>query len=189
MAPLFTSGETPPFTRLEPGPETDAIWLGAALIHFIPLSEDEVLKAGQDPKTAAKFPPNYHPSIDSNTSYVGGLDVFHKIHCLDELRRSAFENYYGLPEDGELPKHSKRYWQHRAHCLGTLYKAIACNTGANVITSRWISSRSTPFPDFGNGDDCTDYEAIKRWIEKHSFSETPVRPEGWELSFVPDRDP
>jgi hypothetical protein len=121
------------------------------------------------------------PPIDApeGDSYMGIIDVFHQIHCLDMLRRSIFTEYYGnlreIYKDGLFP-----FTDHILHCQYVLMQALTCHADLEVVTFNKVKGFKGPFADFGVEKKCRNWDEILEWKERHqitpkgdAFKETP----------------
>ncbi|KAK1149663.1 hypothetical protein N8T08_005215 [Aspergillus melleus] len=87
----FFADDPPSLFQLPPSPEVDAAWDRISDTHAIVLSRDEIVKIGRDPDEQWRFPPEYGYGDDA---YMGLLDVFHHLHCLNAMRQAAYPEYY-----------------------------------------------------------------------------------------------
>src|SRR6187549_3157959 len=93
MDATLLTPEPAPFHRQPPSPEVDAEWERITNVRPIALTRDEVIKLGKNPEQASKWPESFG---FGNDAYIGRLDIFHVIHCLDQIRREVyFDHYYG----------------------------------------------------------------------------------------------
>ncbi|KAH8690937.1 hypothetical protein BGW36DRAFT_306505 [Talaromyces proteolyticus] len=110
-----------------------------------------------------------------------GLDVFHQLHCLYNLRKFAFPDY---PWDtwGEKSEHSLH--DHTDHCIEYLRQTIMCNANVNTISWRWNATAKAAMPDVRISQSCRDFSKIYDWAASHaaggkilpSFQEAGLQP-------------
>ena len=154
-----------PIYRQPPSPEVDAAWNRLANINPIAISRDDVVKLGRDPEQAAKWPESFGFGSEA---YIGRLDVFHQIHCLDWLRREAyFDHYYGKKWPPGTPP-SDMHRTHISHCTYLLLQNLMCNANVDIYTHYWADAQLNAFPDFSVNHKCRDFDTILRWQEEHS---------------------
>jgi len=114
-------------------------------------------------------------------AYLGYVDVFHQIHCLDNLRRAAhYEHYFRDLYGDEGP--TNLYWWHVSHCVDTLLQNIMCNADVSVVTYNWVGDQENGYPDFRMNKKCRDFDKVVEWAKEHYVdSEHPrhlSRPKG-----------
>ncbi|KAH6949452.1 hypothetical protein DER45DRAFT_495151 [Fusarium avenaceum] len=148
---------------LKPDPAVDEAWEDLENIRVFPISESEVRRLGKDPELVVKFPPEY--GLGDN-AYMGQIDMFHQIHCLNLLRHLAWAEYH---RNGTAKKpFSDLHWIHVSHCTDILMQNLMCNGNLDIITFNWVETQTNPFPDFGVKHQCRDFDAIYEWQDKHS---------------------
>ncbi|RAH53763.1 hypothetical protein BO85DRAFT_442082 [Aspergillus piperis CBS 112811] len=156
-----------PIYRQPPSPEVDAAWNRLANINPIAISRDDVATLGRDPEQAAKWPESFGFGSEA---YIGRLDVFHQIHCLDWLRREAyFDHYYGKKWPPGTPP-SDMHRTHISHCTYLLLQNLMCNANVDIYTHYWADAQLNAFPDFNVNHKCRDFDAILRWQEENSVN-------------------
>ncbi|KAL4807362.1 hypothetical protein BDV18DRAFT_151968 [Aspergillus unguis] len=159
--------------REEPGPESDEHWhqFEKVLTHIV--SREDIIKLGKDPDTVSRFDDEYWGFGDD--AYMVQLDIMHQIHCLNLLRKSAFEAYPGYKPTPPLDPKYKHWWIHMGHCVDILLQNIQCNANTEVLTLNWVEDRHPPWPDFSVNRKCGDFDALKQWQKDHA-----VDPEKWD---------
>ncbi|KAL3417154.1 hypothetical protein PVAG01_11154 [Phlyctema vagabunda] len=151
--------------RQKPSHDVDLAWKRLANICPIPLTREDVMKVGKDPKQAAKWPESFGFGPDA---YIGRVDVFHQIHCLDTLRREAyFDHYYGKKWPHGTPT-SDLHQTHVSHCIYLLLQNLMCTGNVDIYTHFWADAQYNAFPDFNLNHKCRDFEAILKWQEDNS---------------------
>lgn len=182
LAPIFDQIEIPlitkkmnatllepdplPIYRRPPSPEVDAAWNRLANIKPIVISRSDVIQLGRDPTVAAKWPESFGFGSDA---YIGRIDVFHQIHCLDWLRREAnFDHYYGRKWPPGTTA-SDMHRTHVSHCIYLLLQNLMCNANVDIYTHYWADAQLNAFPDFSVNHKCRDFDAILEWQEDNSI--------------------
>ncbi|EPE07010.1 hypothetical protein F503_03437 [Ophiostoma piceae UAMH 11346] len=151
-----------------PGSEVDKAWERVAKTMMFGLTREDVVQLGKDPDTAVKFSKSWNiTSPDGEELYLGVLDVFHQVHCLNMLRKSLITNYdyyYGevLGFRAELFHET-----HLKHCTSILLQSIMCHGDVGVYTHVWREGNPVPWPDFGINRQCRDYNALMEFRDKH----------------------
>ena len=90
--------ENPSWSRKEIGdPEAEAIWETFEQISPFFITRDDVIALGKDLETVARYPDEDFGLGEE--AYIAALDIQHKIHCLNELRKTAFSDYGKTTQD------------------------------------------------------------------------------------------
>jgi hypothetical protein len=149
--------------RQPPSPEVDAAWARIETQAPVPISRQNVENQGQDPSRAAKFPESFGFGPDA---YIGRVDVFHQIHCLNRLRmhlHGNYDYYYGASHT------NNEYHQlHISHCVFMLLQNLMCTANVDVYTHTWIDAQENAFPDFSMNHKCRDFDAVLKWHDENS---------------------
>ncbi|MCJ1300462.1 hypothetical protein MMC08_003259 [Hypocenomyce scalaris] len=153
--------------RDDPSPLVDAAWDRIAAIGTTSISTAETRKIGLDPTdpTLAKYPLSFGLGPDA---YIAELDIFHQIHCLNALRKTATQNFpYYFGSEFPNSKPDEAHTAHVSHCIHILLQNLMCKADVDIVTHRWLDVRLHPFPDFNVQKRCRDFDAILKWQEDH----------------------
>lgn len=142
----------------QPGPEVDEAWEKYEIIRSHVLTKDEVIKLGKDPSIVAKFDNDYWGF--GGDAYMAQMDIFHQIHCLNMLRKAAFQDYQ---PNYEPEARSKMYWIHLHHCVDISLQNIMCTGTTDLLTLNWMEEYSRPWPDFSVYHQCRDFDTLEEW--------------------------
>ncbi|KAI1263898.1 hypothetical protein F5Y18DRAFT_428781 [Xylariaceae sp. FL1019] len=157
-----------------PSPSVDHAWKQSySFLNRIPKGEAEHL----DTPTAE--------IADDPGQYVVTVEVFHSLHCLDELRKMIWPLYYGTVEERYNVSHEMAA-MHQDHCVEALREALMCGsditphswqyvTGTNHVTAAGVGKHS-----------CRDFNAIKQWAVENSMK-VDWAPVGLEGQFQDNR--
>ncbi|KAM7192633.1 protein of unknown function (DUF3328) domain containing protein [Rhypophila sp. PSN 637] len=157
--------------RLDPSTEVDSAWtrLTAKGKEIITVDRPSVSKSGKNPDLCVKAPLSWDP------------DVFHQIHCLNELRKEIhFDYYYGM--DARLNGTSKprEHIDHKNHCIHMLLQNLMCHADVDIITHRWVhydlKNQPTrpfaePLADFNLTKKCRNFDALLGWIQENAVQD------------------
>jgi hypothetical protein len=148
-----------------PSPEVDHAWMRISRNMIFGITERDVLRLHKDPEDAVKFNPEWEV-VGGEDLYLGVLDVFHQVHCLNMLRQNLITNYdyYWGDIYGFKPPVFRE--THLWHCTSILLQAIMCHSDIGVVTHIWSEDRSVPTPDFGINRKCRDFEALLKWRDE-----------------------
>ncbi|EFQ24893.1 uncharacterized protein GLRG_00037, partial [Colletotrichum graminicola M1.001] len=107
------------------------------------------------------------------SGYVGVIEVFHQLHCINVLRQYAWKDSY--PE-GLLPTLLKYNSpevarQHADHCIETLRQAVTCNSDVTPF----LIYQKEPSPgggrgldeDFGAFHKCRRFDKLLDWVNEN----------------------
>ncbi|KAJ2988657.1 hypothetical protein NUW58_g3858 [Xylaria curta] len=168
--------------RQVPNSDVDAAWGEIANPPFIVLSAAEVRGLGKDPAVTAQPPEDWglyktcmsHSGTLSSLTpiiavgpdvYLGTVDVYHQLHCLDMLRMNLhdnFDHYHSKPL-------SPLARAHVSHCVESLMKTLMCQPSLDILTTKWTDSIGGLGPahlaDFDFNRKCWDFEQLNRWTE------------------------
>ncbi|TRX93398.1 hypothetical protein FHL15_005673 [Xylaria flabelliformis] len=148
--------------RQPPDDVVDAAWAALANPPFIVLSGAEVRDLGKDPAEAARPPEDWGLGPDV---YLGTIDVYHQLHCLDMLRSNLRDNFNHYHR-GPLSPIARA---HVSHCVEALMKTLMCQPSLDILTAKWTESTHGLGPahlaDFDFNRKCLDFEQLQRWTE------------------------
>lgn len=162
----------------EPGDSAgEAMWESFELLPMIPITADEVRGLGKDPETVARFDDELFGHGDD--AYIASLDIQHKLHCLNELRKMAFEDYGD--DNAEKKAHGQVSWIHLRHCTAMLAQDLLCHADADLFTYNWVDSQRFPFPDFAINRKCRNIDDVFAYS-----NERQLDPDKWSLMRKPD---
>ncbi|KAJ8516158.1 hypothetical protein ONZ45_g6500 [Pleurotus djamor] len=108
--------------------------------------------------------------------YVGGLDVFHQIHCLDMIRMAAYPDRYNASQRHQMhlrrsgsmghPKISDQ--EHLQHCINSVRQSLMCSSDISINPYYNPKLEKRPFPRFDQLHTCRNFEKIKDWAFKRT---------------------
>ncbi|KAJ8520846.1 hypothetical protein ONZ45_g2362 [Pleurotus djamor] len=113
------------------------------------------------------------PSIVAPGSkvYIGGLDVFHQLHCLDMIRMAAYPYRYNATDRHSM--HLKRSGtmahphisdaEHIRHCINSVRQSLMCSSDVSVNIFYNPKQERRPFPRFDQLHTCRDFDSLKDW--------------------------
>ncbi|KAF2167514.1 hypothetical protein M409DRAFT_36594 [Zasmidium cellare ATCC 36951] len=166
-----------PWYGLPTNPIAEAAWNEFEHIRTIPLTKAQVLAMGKDPSLVAKFEDSFWGMGEE--TYVGALDFFHQIHCLNMLRKAAFSGNAGLAGS------KAQEVVHLQHCTDMLMQHMLCTADAGMITYQWREGNEYPFPDFSVQRECRDWRQLVEWRDGHAVDleryKEYRKPEGVEV--------
>ncbi|KAH8744713.1 tat pathway signal sequence [Diaporthe sp. PMI_573] len=154
--------------RRFPNPIDEATWDEWETTNMIPITSAEIRGMGKDPTTAAKLEDSIWSLGDD--AYAGILDLFHQIHCLNQLRKFAYRDYYDMKIANANPENMTMHEIHTNHCVDILLQALQCSGNLQIATMHWTETQLYPFPDMSIQRQCIDFKAINEWRRKNAIS-------------------
>ncbi|KAK2604034.1 hypothetical protein N8I77_006994 [Diaporthe amygdali] len=151
--------------RHMPNPADEAIWDDWELTTVVPVTSAGIRELGKDPSTAAKLENSVWGLGDD--AYAAVLDVFHQIHCLNQLRKFAYADYYHMKIANADPEVLTTHEVHTNHCVDILLQAIQCSGNLQLVTMHWTERQRYPFPDMSTNRQCVDFDRIKQWRDNN----------------------
>ncbi|KAL2206758.1 hypothetical protein CC79DRAFT_907076 [Sarocladium strictum] len=137
----------------KPSPQLDAAWESEYdLISRIPKWQADQIET---PSDELPNDPGYHAVM---------LDIFHSLHCLNEVRMTLNPEYYGPPGD-RFNTTDERIKMHLDHCIEHIRMALWCNADVSPI----------PFQKGEHGfsashvytHTCRDKDSILEWAREN----------------------
>lgn len=151
--------------RQKPNKAADKIWHEWEVSRPFPIASADIRRLGKDVETAVKLEDDIWGLGDD--AYVGTLDIFHQLHCLNLLRQMIFpDDYYDTKHGHEYPN-----WReaHLTHCVDILMQNIQCSGNLNLVTLHWVETQEAPWPDFSIDRQCFDFEQLTEWRRENSL--------------------
>jgi len=150
--------------RGPPSPEIDAEWekIGAG-VPGVRLQWDDIIALNKSVQTDPMKPLHRIPE-EFGGGYIGMLEVFHLLHCLDEVRKATYPEHYAAEWEAHGGVHAARI--HNDHCIDMLREMIMCDTDVTPVTfydPLGMSNRKLPMPDFNTLHTCRNFEAVLEW--------------------------
>ncbi|KAI0113628.1 hypothetical protein GGR51DRAFT_19401 [Nemania sp. FL0031] len=167
LAPNYSDPSTLIYS-FPPSPEVDKAWRRITARSLIALTREDIVGIGKDPTTAVPMNPEWGLPDDT---YLGSVDVFHQIHCLDTLRQGLITNYdyyFGKKWGFEPPI---MFELHLRHCTNMVLQALMCHSDVEIVTNTWSEAQPWPYADFAVTKQCRDFELLLDWTESHSVDE------------------
>ncbi|KIY65540.1 hypothetical protein CYLTODRAFT_379255 [Cylindrobasidium torrendii FP15055 ss-10] len=154
---VFTSGlvETGTNTRWQgTTPDVDAAWQE--------LYNNTLLRI---PKAQAAMLPNRtYPIYGDEGYYVGGLDVFHQLHCLNMIRMTVYHDSYPS-QMFELKDN------HISHCIDSIRQSLMCNPDLSVNVWQWNATQAAVVGHGTQVHSCRSFDRIRDWAHASAMVE------------------
>lgn len=159
----FFTPENPSIARQKDSPELTAAWDDLNHMRTHVITKQDVIKMGKDPETVARFDNDYWGLGDD--AYMAQMDVFHKLHCLDLLRKAAYADFHSLTL---TPLEMEQRSTHLGHCMDILYQDLTCNANTELFTLVWMEGQKYPYPGFNIHRQCKDMNVLTQWRNEHA---------------------
>ncbi|KIW86210.1 hypothetical protein Z517_01605 [Fonsecaea pedrosoi CBS 271.37] len=99
---------------------------------------------------------------DNGGGFMGTLEVFHQLHCLNVLRKWTYWDHY-VDTDPFFQTRADHRREHADHCIDVLRQALMCKSDLGLILFHWVKDIQIPSPDFNTLHQCRDPEAVLSW--------------------------
>ena len=179
--------------RLDPSPEVDQAWdtISAEKYEIITVSSAAISHSSKNPSLSVKAPTSWNRGTDA---YPAQVDVFHQIHCLNELRKEMHFDYYYSDKFPVGPDGKRtipvEHQEHKKHCLHMLLQNIMCHADVDVITHNWVHYEdigqpdrpyAEPFADFNLQKQCRDFGGLLEWVKGNAVEDLERKWSGLEM--------
>ncbi|KAF2838635.1 hypothetical protein M501DRAFT_934469, partial [Patellaria atrata CBS 101060] len=100
------------------------------------------------------------PVVLPDGTLMGGISVYHDLHCIKRLYRSLNKDHYfhNMTEEEEYLLHL-----HNMHCLDFLRKAAMCHGDTSPLVYKWDYNHPVPVGDMEYEHECVDWDSINKW--------------------------
>ncbi|PYI07694.1 hypothetical protein BO78DRAFT_366516 [Aspergillus sclerotiicarbonarius CBS 121057] len=156
-----------------PTDETDKLW--SDLYNF---------GISKIPEAEAKKLPLPTLPIPGTKDYLIELDVWHQLHCLNDLRMLLYpERYPGMDdlkdENGTIQRDNDAF-RHWDHCIDSLRQAIMCHADVSPISFHVnVPAKTGIFPRLATTHTCRNFTKIQDWARHHEAG-------NWNFSLTRD---
>lgn len=137
-----------------------------------------MIRAGKSPHQSVKAPISWERGDEA---YIAQVDVFHQIHCLNELRKEIhFGYYYGNDSRLNQDHLPGDHVEHKKHCIHMLLQNLMCHADVDIITHNWVHyddvnqpnrPYAEPFADFNTVKQCRNFEALLDWTHSNAIGD------------------
>ncbi|KZS95188.1 hypothetical protein SISNIDRAFT_408923, partial [Sistotremastrum niveocremeum HHB9708] len=150
-----------------PTDETDAAWESLYKIGTSWITQEQ----------AALLPNHTDPIAGEEDRSVIVLEVFHQLHCLNNIRHALWPERYGVPKLAPpIIKGDTVLFDHVDHCINIIRESIVCHADITPNVWQWDEDRQVSFPHFDNIHTCRNWDAIMDWAREHQMKH------GWDVS-------
>lgn len=133
-----------------PTDEVDAAWKELVKGRYFNITEEEAEIAFGTPHGLYN-----HPGL----GYLLGLDVYHALHCVDEIRKALDKDFYY----NKKTKHAYPDRAHRDHCLDHLRQQLMCHADLTPIPVIWYEGHGRSFVQSDVVHTCRNWEMLQEF--------------------------
>ncbi|KAF4994662.1 hypothetical protein FGRMN_5659 [Fusarium graminum] len=106
----------------------------------------------------------------SPDSYITSLDVYHQLHCLNDIRKMVRD--YNSTE-GNL---ERLQTMHKFHCIDSIRQSLMCNADLSLIHWYWAPQVGKNFPNATTTHICRKWSMIEEWAMQHKLDQDDYDP-------------
>ncbi|KAI1148706.1 hypothetical protein F4825DRAFT_454176 [Nemania diffusa] len=155
----YIPSHSPSLEYIGSSPQVNKAWAELIKNRYFLLTDDEARETLGE---------NYTEFWDEpRGGYLGGLDMFHTLHCLDHIRMSLYPDKYDLHAHDHI---------HQVHCVDHLRQLIQCSSDMTIIPTRYFESVGHNYIDSNRPHTCRDFTKIREWASNRYNGELAVRP-------------
>ncbi|KAF9219440.1 hypothetical protein BS17DRAFT_760954 [Gyrodon lividus] len=148
-----------------PSPALDAAWHALYTRGTMQLPKSEV----------DSLPNKTVPIPGDEDNYIFTFDIFHQLHCLNNIRQALHPEYYNdayyAAEDAanlmKIHIEGHEGFDHTGHCIDSLRESLMCSADITPIVWAWDEQRKRTGPRLDVVHVCRDYEKLQEWAEAH----------------------
>lgn len=97
--------------------------------------------------------------------YLGAVEVFHQLHCLDMLRMEIYGELEGWYKK-HSPHNSETRAGHIGHCIDYIRQSMMCHPSLDILPF-WTDPKTDQWrPKFDGTRMCANFDNIKDWAKK-----------------------
>ncbi|KAF2663827.1 hypothetical protein BT63DRAFT_460949 [Microthyrium microscopicum] len=133
----------------EPNAEVDKNWDELTWGRYFLITEDEAKSAWGD--DVGEF------WDEKQGGYVAGIDMFHTLHCVDQIRKLLHAPHYNITI-------STNTALHRDHCLEQIRQYIMCAGDLTPIPTKFYSGLGRNYVDSDYPHTCRNFQKLHDWV-------------------------
>ncbi|KAL3424515.1 hypothetical protein PVAG01_03796 [Phlyctema vagabunda] len=134
----------------KPSPEIDRAWHELIWGRYFSISEEEANHLWGDQVEAYRD--------RERSGFTGGFDMFHQLHCLNQIRQALHRDYY--------PEHKIHGVVHLEHCINHLRQAIQCAASTAVTPNVWMEGYHHEYVKSNVVHTCRKFEPIRDYVKE-----------------------
>ncbi|KIN09130.1 hypothetical protein OIDMADRAFT_108896 [Oidiodendron maius Zn] len=135
-----------------PNEEIDSAWKTLLKGRYFKVTEEEAEMTFGKPHGLYNHP---------NIGYLMGLDVYHSLHCVEQLRRALDRDHY-------FNKETKMAYPdrgHRDHCLDHIRQQLMCHADLTPIPVIWYEGHRRSFVQSDVVHTCRNWDRVQEFMD------------------------
>lgn len=96
---------------------------------------------------------------------MASLDVFHTLHCVNNIRKAYYDDYYQTP--GPVESHH----EHFDHCIDLLREVLMCHGDVSLHTYGWKDEYPRPWPTMQTTHQCRNWDELVKWSKDRAVAD------------------
>ncbi|CAJ0543619.1 Ff.00g038420.m01.CDS01 [Fusarium sp. VM40] len=141
-------------------PSAEAAWKKLMDPYLVQISSAEAARISR-PTSQISENPDY---------YITSLDVYHQLHCLNDIRKMVRD--YNTT-DGNL---GRLQTMHKFHCIDSIRQSLMCNADLSLIHWYWAPQVGKNFPNATTTHICRKWSIIEEWALGHKLDQDDYDP-------------
>ncbi|KAH8813790.1 hypothetical protein DL96DRAFT_1625399 [Flagelloscypha sp. PMI_526] len=115
------------------------------------------------------FPIEPMPLKVPNGAYIGQLDIYRQLHCLDYFRQSLRPNRYIHNYSNGFNK------SHLLQCLKTMRESLMCSSDISVMAFQWVEPKQQVVGKSAIAHSCRNFHKIREWTRERALDDATVQ--------------
>ncbi|KAJ7643273.1 hypothetical protein B0H17DRAFT_1104421 [Mycena rosella] len=164
------SGDMSPF-QIPSSPTLDKMWTDLYNTGLSRITKQE----------AARLPNKTSAIPGDDDHYIVSLDVFHSLHCLNNIRMALDPDYYPdwriSTTNSSIPL-QKDATDHISHCMEWIRQAVTCSGDTSLVVWQWHDASNFSRPRANVAHTCRKFDKLQDWAKEHAMKikyDTTVR--------------
>jgi len=127
-------------------------------VAIFPVTEDDIRRSR---KTDEWFNSTVRFDPEHGGGYMGTLEMFHQLHCVNMLRMNLRPSRYHTILEWNTTE--AIFTKHLDHCIDILRQVVMCSADTSLLTFHWVEGNPFPYPDFSTWHRCRSPDAVLAW--------------------------
>ncbi|KAF2104954.1 hypothetical protein NA57DRAFT_71153 [Rhizodiscina lignyota] len=140
-----------------PTPELDEAWEKLLRDRYFMITEEEARAA-----FPTEWKEAYAKMPGGEEGYLVGLDMFHTLHCVNQIRQMLWPEYYEPP-----PATANFEVLHKGHCIDQIRQYIMCSGDLTPIPTKFYDFLGGfRYVDSNYPHTCRNFGKIREWVDE-----------------------